>query len=362
MDNQFDKYGRITRLAKDGLNNDLPQTWPVNFIIDKLNWYRSFFGKIQDLSNSNFEDLKENIGLFFNLKPVRLAAKTPRFLIRISNNSNILNSQKKPLSYLSNLDDLLAPPLKLCKFNRCNLENQQVVYCALDEASAYWETRPKKGDVITLTTFLLKESESLVCSVIKSTNLKREDLDHPLKIVYNLLDEFFVEVFTLSVDRKRPRDYLFSAALASGQLFYPIQSPDNIESIVFPSVQRGMNGNNIAIPIEILKSKYYIKTIETRFMLDEYSELNPKSQDITSDQVIGSFYTYGVNYENREILYSPKVDEIFNLFRSIQTSKPGQIRYDNGPSIPKNLRFNLSPLNFKIPNYLKEFVNKSEED
>ena len=111
----------------------------------KLDYYRSLFGKAHDLSQSEFEKLKHDILTFFNVKAVSPIRIPPPRLVRISSNTQILESKGKGLNYLTEISELLAPPLKSCRFNRCNLSNQQVLYCSTNQAAAYWETKPKKG-------------------------------------------------------------------------------------------------------------------------------------------------------------------------------------------------------------------------
>ncbi|WP_152620321.1 RES domain-containing protein [Pedobacter lusitanus] len=280
-------------------------------------------------------------------------------MVRISHNTNIFAGRGMPVSYFTTIDDLLAPPLHLVKVNRCNIENEQVLYCSLDEASAYWETKPKYGDIITVSRFVLKDGANSICSVIVPEPFSTENFSNPLRLVYSLIREFFVDVFTLKVDRSRPRDYIFSAMITSEQLFYPIQSVDNIEAIIYPSVQRSGFGDNIAIRNDIFLQKYNFVSAETRFILEEYPDHDPKSNEPTTDQVMASFYSYSYNPETGKISYNFKVDEIFGLFKTFQNPENPQTRIDNGPSIPKNIAFNMSDPEFVIPEYMDEFRHKS---
>ncbi|WP_431200443.1 RES family NAD+ phosphorylase [Mucilaginibacter sp. P19] len=279
----------------------------------------------------------------------------PRHLVRISHNTNIFSGRSKPVSYFTSIEDILAPPSHLVKINRCNIERQRVLYCSLDEASAFWETKPKYGDIITVTRFVLKNGAESTCSVIIPEPFSAENFSDPLRLVYSLIREFFVDVFTLKVDRSRPRDYLFSAVISSEQLFYPIRSKDDVEAIIYPSVQRKGFGDNIALRNDVFLQKYFFVSAETRFILDEYIEHDPMSQEPTADQVMASFYSYSYNPITSKISYNSKVDEIFELLKKFQDPKNPQTRIDNGPDIPKNIAFNMSDPEFIIPEYLEEF-------
>ena len=246
----------ISKIAKNKNTDPFPILNSISDIKEKLDYYRSLFGKVHDLSLNQFEDLKKDISTFFNIKPIHFTKKLPETLVRISNNNRILKDKK--LGFLNEISQLLAPPLEYVKYGRCNILDQQVVYCGVDIASAYWETKPQKNDVISISTFNLKPEAKANCSVIKKEKSDNPQISHELQEVYYLLEEFFIEVFSLSVDRDRNRDYIFSAQLSSSQLFYPVESDKNIEAIIYPSVQRKKFGVNIALKNELLLEKIRI--------------------------------------------------------------------------------------------------------
>jgi hypothetical protein len=330
-------------------NNKTTDPYPIlNSIVDikeKLDYYRSLFGKVHDLSDAEFEDLKKDISTFFNIKPVHFTTTLPDTLIRISNNNRILKN--KELGFLTEVSQLLAPPIEYVNYGRCNILNQQVAYCAIDLASAYWETKPQKGDVISISTFRLKVGSKANCSVIEKEKSKKTQTSHQLEEVFHLLEEFFIEVYSLPIDRNRSRDYIFSAELSSNQLFYPVESDKNIEAIVYPSVQRKKFGDNIAMKNELILKKYDLESVETVFVLDEYENLNPESYDPTADNIVGSLITFDFDIENNKILYRDDAQKIFNMFRMLQTINSPQKRFDNPEKI-HTLRFNVSPSNTSL--------------
>jgi len=330
----------IEKVANNILNTEQLNLNPSLLVREKLDFFRSLFGKVHDLPSEAFNMLKKDIATFFNLKPVHLAVKAPERIVRISFNNKILHSQNKALGLLTEISQLLAPPLNYCRYGRCNLLKQQVLYCAMDEASAYWETKPQKGDVITLSHFKLKEDAKVNCSVITNKEDQRE-LTNDLIQTYYYLDDFFIDAYSFGVDRDRPRDYIFSAMLSSEQLFQPVASPDNIEAIIYPSVQKKMQGVNIAIRNDLVLEKYDLIAVETRFILEEYDEVDPYSVDLTTDDLIGSIASYTFDLNEGKILYSERANEIFDLFRQLQTGSKKQIRFDN-PKKVKRVPFNLS--------------------
>jgi hypothetical protein len=337
----------IDKVANNKFNTEALNLHPPEKVKEKLDYYRTLFGKTHDLSTREFEELTQNIRTFFNLKFVGLTDKPPERLVRISINKGILASEGKELSYLTDISQLLAPPIHHCNYGRCNIPGQQVLYCATSEAGAYWETKPKNGDVITLTHFKLRPDQKVNCNVIKSE--KRSDAqDHnPLQIVAGMLDEFLIDAFSLEVSKDRPKDYLFSSLLSSEQLFYPVVADNNIHAFIYPSVQKKKFGSNFAIRNDLIFEKYNLIGVETRFILDEYENIDPATEELTSDQLIGSFGTEAFDFETGKILYNEKkVDEIFKLFRQLQTGKEKQVRYDHA-NTPKNLTFNLTPPTFQ---------------
>lgn len=332
----------INKIANNDSNQEPLNLNPIEQISEKLDYYRSLFGKVQDLSHEEFEFLKNDIKTFFNLKPVSLTTEAPENLVRLSNNSNILKSQKKELGCFTEINQILAPPIEYCNFGRCNIPNQQVLYCALNPASAYWEIKPKEGDVITLSFWKKKKNAKINCMVIGQEKSTNPDADTELQKVYYLLDDFFVDAFSYEVDRTRPKDYLFSALLSSEVLFYPIKSENNIEAIIYPSVQKKKFGYNIALRNDIIFEKYDLTGTETRFVLEEYNDINPETDDLISDYLISSIGTDTFDFEKGEILYHEKVKETFDLLRMIQTSPGKQIRLPVPENINKNIIFNLS--------------------
>jgi len=332
----------IEKVANNKSNTEKLNLNPTDKIKEKLDYYRTLFNKTHDLPPEEFEKLKQDIKTFFNLKPGGYTEEPPNRLVRISINNRILEAQGKELSYLTDISQLLAPPIDYCNFGRCNIPKQQVLYCAVNEAGAYWETKPKNGDVITISHFELKPHVKVNCNVIRNEKNKDPKISHQLQEVYYLLEDFFVDVFSLEVSRDRPGDYLFSGLLSSEMLFYPVVSDNNIEAIVYPSVQKKKYGQNFALRNDLIFERYNLIGVETRFILNEYENLDPSSDEVTTDQLIGSFGTTAFDFDSGKILYNEKADEIFKLFRELQTGKGKQVRYDH-PDTPKNIAFNLTP-------------------
>jgi hypothetical protein len=146
----------------------------------------------------------------------------------------------------------------------------------------------------------------------------------------------------LEVPRDRPGDYLFSGTLSSEMLFYPVVANNNIEAIIYPSVQKKKYGENFAIRNDLILERYNLLGTETRFILDEYETLDSASDEVTTDQLIGSFGTETFDFKAGKILYNEvEANKLFKLFRELQTGTGKQTRYEH-EGIPKNITFNVS--------------------
>ncbi|HET6244659.1 MAG: RES domain-containing protein [Bacteroidetes bacterium] len=334
----------IEKVANNKFNTEKLNLNPADKVKEKLDYYRTLFNKTHDLTSDELENLSQNIKTFFNLKAVGYTDNPPSRLVRISVNNRILASKGKELSFLTEISELLAPPIKDTNYGRCNIPGQQVLYCATSEGGAYWETKPKNGDVITLSHFELKPNTKVNCNIVRREKRELKNTNHPLVGIGHLLEEFLIAAFSLEVSRERLADYLFSSLLASEQLFHPVVSDKNIEAIIYPSVQKKKFGENFAIRNDLILERYNLIGVETRFILDEYENLDPTSDEVTTDQLIGSFGTTAFDFENGKILYNEKADEIFKLFRQLQTGEGKQVRYDQ-PNTPKNITFDFTPTN-----------------
>jgi hypothetical protein len=337
----------IEKVANNKYNTEKLNLNSPDEIRKKLDYFQTFFGKIEDLPDEDFKALQNEIHTFFNIKPGSYRDNPPEQLVRISLNNSILKG--KPLSYLTDISQILAPPKHLCNYNRCSLPEQQILYCGINEAECYWEMKPKKGDVITLSYFKLKEGAKVNCNLIQKDKTVNPIFTHKLQEVFHILEDFFVDVFSLEVSRDRPKDYLFSAELSSQFLFYPVPSPKNIEAILYPSVQKKKFGHNVAILNDIILDRYDLLFVETRFIVEEYIDTNPESYDLPSDHLIASFVTESFDFKNGTILYNPLVDEIFAFFRKLQELPDGQQRLSK-----ENIRFDLTAGRNSVQSFLSK--------
>lgn len=315
----------IKKVANNETNQEPMNLEPTEKIIEKLDYYRSLIPKLHELSDLEIAELKKDVGTFFNIKPVVFSKQVPEYLVRISSNTNILG---KDLNFITDIDHLLSPPSHLSKFNRCNLPGEEVIYCATDETTAYWETKPKKGDVISISLFKAKKNATLNCAVIDPKMKAPKKISNRLEEVYYIINDFFVEVFTMPVERDNPNKYFFSSTISSEQLFYPIDSEDNIEAMVYPSVQRKMNGHNFALKNDIILEKYDLVEVTTRFIIEEYDNIDPTTSDRPIDDLIASISIKEFDFDKRKLIYPKDFYDRFDFFRKLQLSGGKQVRFE----------------------------------
>ena len=326
----------ITKLTKNPDNTTFPELHSIDEIKERIAYFRSYFHKIQDLKDEEFQTLKMEIHDFFTLKVGSHTHDVPERLCRISINNNIFKGQDVGL--LNNISQLLAPPIPFTNFGRTNLPQQQVLYLATSEAGAYWETKPKKGDVITISHFKLKSGRKMRSFIITKDKTANPEISNDLQEVYYILEDFFVDVFSLEVDRSRPKDYLFSAQISSDLIFYPVAYEENFQAIIYPSVQKKKFDENIAVRNDIIFENYDLIGVETRFILDEYDDKDPSTYKLTHDNIIASIGTETFDFHTGKILYQqPKADELFDLLRTMQMSDSPQVRLSE-----QNMVMNLS--------------------
>jgi hypothetical protein len=347
----------IEKITKNKDNLGVPDLHPIEKIKEKLNYYRELIPKLPNFSDKEIENLKKDITVFFTLKSVRLVPKKklPKQLVRISNNNKILKNNKKPLNFLTEFNQILAPPKENCWYNRCNLPNEQVLYCATDLITAYWETKPKKGDVITIALYELKENANYNCSIIFKEKQEAENLSTALEKIFHLVEEFFIEIFTRKVPRSNAKEYIFSAIISSNQLFYPIESEQNIEAIMFPSVQRELNGYNVAIKNSLILDYYNLKGVKTAFVTKELENINPKENIEITENMLFEPRTTDIDLLNQKINHKKELVEKFSFLRKMQLNiilnPKSEVRYKN-PIAFKVIQ-NLISKNRKIIDELK---------
>jgi len=296
----------------------------VSSIKEKLDYYRQLSKSgLSNLSDEQFIKLQIDIKKFFNIQFTTFTDAYPTKLYRISFNKSITNQDRG--GTLKKVTQILGPPADKSNFNRCNLPGESIFYCSLDFNTAVWETKPKFDDVITISEWEIKEGEKLMLHTIfnhpdiDNVNddarkayegyLKEMDKVHPKQ--YNLIDtiiKFITEEFIKTVDKDKPREYLFSAYFAS-ELFRPSTDIIRIEAIAYPSIQRKFGVTNLAIINSLVLQKLELVASTTIDVLSSNYEIDPTS----NEPLLGVFPAYRriteFDIENDKIIYpDPQIE------------------------------------------------------
>lgn len=195
---------------------------------------------------------------------------------RLTVNSKVTGQNKR----ISDINFLKYPPAdKVTKYGRCNLPNQSILYASFFKITTMSELKPRIGDLITETTWKVKNNESLIyCPIFKNQPTKKDFInprtfeinqvyeqklkDYPEKVREQIdaLVQFVADNFTKRVHPERHQDYIFSAYF-SNKIFTHFEN-GTIEAIYYPSVQDGLSFENLAIKSTVFDNKYQLAEVK----------------------------------------------------------------------------------------------------
>ncbi len=173
-------------------------------------------------------------------------------LKRLTINRNVLGSNKR----IREIQHLKYPPAeKVKKYGRCNLPGQSVLYSAFDILTVLNELKPQKGDLISQSTWRLKNNQTLKCCPIFRNQPPDKEIINPRTYKLNQLFEkkvsdfppniqkqikslvqFIADSYSQKIDSGNHLDYIFSAYF-SDKIFSQFEE-GTIEAIFYPSVQQ----------------------------------------------------------------------------------------------------------------------------
>ena len=176
---------------------------------------------------------------------------------------------------------LKYPPAAAVKRNgRANYVGQSMLYATFDPITAMSEMRPKVGDRITTSTWILHDDKDLVITpIFMLTSGNGGESHNELSLRYlsgyeralrehpedrqKLIEEvimFATECFAKDVDYGNSPDYMLSAWFANRLLFD--FEDGRIEALVYPSVRQSLGMSNIVIKPEVFDSKYKLHHVQ----------------------------------------------------------------------------------------------------
>lgn len=205
---------------------------------------------------------------------------------RITINRRIHGSNKR----IKEIKFLKYPPAdKVANYGRCNLPNQSILYASPLSMTAISEMQPRVGDLITKSIWTKKNSNNLkLCPIFHipptdgtinphSWRLEKEfdklvKKNHPKEqqeIVINL-SKFIAYHFSKYVDRKKSKNYLFSAFF-SNKILNEFEN-GSIDGLIYPSVRSKLSFENVALKPEIFDSNYILSEVAESIITKDPSD------------------------------------------------------------------------------------------
>lgn len=240
----------------------------------KLRMYISLlnrYTKTGTISNRNIHLLEEIINEVRDYLPIPSMPFRPAQLVRVTLNRNISKVGNRMITEIKYLK--YPPPESITKFGRCNLIGQSMLYGSFNMVTASKEMRPEIGDLVTISTWKLKQGmDILTCPIFYITSLDgmvHNELSLKCKIAHdnyfrnhfsneyrnevdNLM-EFFAKAFAKEVAVGNWNDYFLSAYLTN--IIFNRIGP-KIEMLIYPSVQESLESSNMAIRPEVFDEKF----------------------------------------------------------------------------------------------------------
>lgn len=249
---------------------------------------------------------------------------------RITINKNILNRNKRiyDIKFLK-----YPPPEFVKKYGRCNMKNESVLYASPLFTTAMNEMRPKTGDLITKTTWKLKNNHSLkLCPIfhVQPTNGTfnprtfdlKQSYDKLLKENYenendrkavNALSEFLAYNYSKYVDPNKNNEYIFSAYF-SHKILYEFEK-GTIEGIYYPSVKENLSFENLAIKPDVFEKHYVLEKVEESVVVSDLTFSKGYMMKGISDCKDFNFETDEILWDENKFYQSQEdINELIKLF------------------------------------------------
>lgn len=247
---------------------------------------------------------------------------------RLTVNRRVTGNNKR----IKDIKLLKYPPAdKVTKYGRCNLPKQSVLYASFMKMTTMSELKPRIGDLITETTWRVKDNQGLLyCPIFKNQPTKKDfinprtleinnlyekqlkDFPEKIKNQIDALVQFVADNFTKRVHPERHIDYIFSAYF-SNKIFNEFEN-GTIEAIYYPSVQDGLSFENLAIKSSVFDNKYQLAEVkDSVVVVDPSTGKGGYFMEGLSDCKEFNFETNEVLWDKNKI-YQP-VDKIAELNR-----------------------------------------------
>lgn len=246
-----------------------------------------------------------------------ILTETFPMIYRLTINRKVIGANKR----ITEIMDLKYPPANKVKhYGRCNLPGQSVFYATIYGANCHSlvavnEMGPNVGDLITETTWKVKENQALTyCPIFKNQPYGRNVINPRMfeinqlheekvkeypkntRVFIDSLIQFVADAFTKRVNPDNHLDYLFSAYF-SDKILHKFED-GIIDAIYYPSVKNNLSAENLAIRTDVFENKYELCEVKDSVLID-------KSEDGVSAESLSECKNF--NFESGEILWDAKI-------------------------------------------------------
>lgn len=257
--------------------------------IDKVTSLLSYIKQLSDdgITSSNVEyvvKLLENIKPFF--KWMVLEGSFPE-LTRLTINRNVIKKNER----LSKIENIKYPkPEIILKYGRCNKPKQSIFYAGFIKPTILMELNPDVGDLITTSTWKIKDDRKMVyCPIFLNqptdgtlnpdSFILEQTFDKSIKLyseeerkLIRYVNQFVADEFSKEVKSSNGYEYFLSAYF-SNIILYEVNR-GKIDAILYPSVKDKLSSGNIAIKPNVFEKNYILYEVTESIMLNKIPEGN----------------------------------------------------------------------------------------
>lgn len=196
---------------------------------------------------------------------------------RITVNKNLPFNENETIREIKHLK--YPPKEYVNKYGRANIKNNSILYATFHFPTAFIETNPEIGDLITISNWELKdENTSLfvypVFDYFKTHDYQLKDIfNEAIKNVPDTMKDLIIvdtcyiaSCFRKHVEKGKEINYTLSAHIAD-KIFKQLYD-GKIEAILYPSVKDATQTNNIALKPEVFNQKYKLKEVRESIVIN----------------------------------------------------------------------------------------------
>jgi len=236
-----------------------------------LKLLEEFQNRADTLTKSEVTYLKNNLRELLGIVPIKPEKITDKNFTHPFERMVINPCNKR----INCLEGLRYPPESIkhkLNYNRASLEGQSIFYAGANGTLPVTvETKPQKGQLITISKWVLKENTTLNMAIIcqdheialsnpeelyscyQDYHAQLKRLQPNTRQIIERIYQLVIEAFTREVNPSIKQGYLFSALFANLFFFDPCNP---VDAIYYPSVPNKGGAMNLAVKPDIIDSKF----------------------------------------------------------------------------------------------------------